>query len=499
MKVTNTVADILNTGIVKVETPGGILSLPLNGKFEGEPGPPGAGVPAGGEPLQVVRKTASGSTTEWVTPTKSVVGLGNVDNTADEDKPLSKAAAEALASKASTLSVALKADKADLDAKANTEDLLTVANSFEGKLSVVSGSGTLTKGDLVKVGNFAHVSRVDVNMCIVQGGGSLNENVIGGNLANVNTATSNLAGAPVLTGTDGNWNFIMNGYDNVANGWAIILNGFHNKVAEGANHATVAGGSIHSIEASVNYGTIGGGTGNVIKTGGSAGTIAGGIQNEILGSSATVGGGGNNKSNGFHSTVGGGGNNTATGNMSSVISGGESNTASGAGSVIPGGNGNTASGYHSTAAGRGAIAASGGMRSYGAQFTAAGDAQDSRVILKRESLDATAGGLSCDGSSGLVIPENTTWAIEGLVVARRADADGENAAWRFTALFKRDTGNAAALVGTPAITPLGANAGNTWGLAVTAASAGNLNVTATGEAGKTIRWVATLSIAHVSG
>lgn len=136
MKVTNTVADILNTGIVKIEVPGGVVPLPLNGKFEGEPGPPGAGVPAGGEPLQVVRKTASGSTTEWVTPTKSVVGLGNVDNTADEDKPLSKAATEALASKASTQSVALKADKADLDAKASVEDLLTVAG---GKADLIEG------------------------------------------------------------------------------------------------------------------------------------------------------------------------------------------------------------------------------------------------------------------------------------------------------------------------------------------------------------------------
>lgn len=483
MRRKNTTANALNTGLAVLDLGDGIeIPLPVDGDFGGAAGPPGAGVPAGGTTGQVIRKTSNGST-EWATPSKSLVELPNVDNTSDMDKPISVEMQEALETKADASDM-----MQELDNKLDTS-----------LLSVVAGSGSLTKGDLVKVGNFAFVSRADVNMCIVQGGGTLNENVIGGNLANVNTGVSNLDGAPILTGTDGQWCFIMNGYDNVANGWAIILNGFHNKVAEGANHATIAGGSIHSIEANVNYPTIGGGTGNVIKTGGSAGTIAGGINHELSGSSATIGGGTGNKSNGFHSTVAGGGSNEVTGNMSATISGGESNTASGAGAVIPGGNGNTASGYHSTAAGRGAIAPSGGMRSYGAQFTAAGDAQDSTIIMKRESVNATAGGLSCDGASGLIIPENTTWAISGLIVARRADVDGENAAFEFKAVLKRDSGNTAALVGTPTVTPIGANAGNAWAVTIGAASAGNLNVTTTGEAGKTIRWVATLRIAHVSG
>lgn len=83
---------------------------------KGDPGPAGAGVPAGGSALQVVRKNSVGSTTEWATPTKAMVGLTNVDNTSDVDKPVSAAVASALEGKANayTTQVAL-GWKADLD------------------------------------------------------------------------------------------------------------------------------------------------------------------------------------------------------------------------------------------------------------------------------------------------------------------------------------------------------------------------------------------------
>lgn len=76
---------------------------------QGEPGADGAdgvGVPAGGAALQLVRKDAAGTGTEWVTPMKSIVGLGSVDDTADADKPVSAAQQAALDGKASTSSPA---------------------------------------------------------------------------------------------------------------------------------------------------------------------------------------------------------------------------------------------------------------------------------------------------------------------------------------------------------------------------------------------------------
>lgn len=67
------------------------------GKDSTVPGPPGPGVPSGGTAGQMLSKTAS--STEWATLTKSLVGLGKVDNTADADKPVSDAQAEALKQK----------------------------------------------------------------------------------------------------------------------------------------------------------------------------------------------------------------------------------------------------------------------------------------------------------------------------------------------------------------------------------------------------------------
>lgn len=71
-----------------------------SGGPQGAPGFPGAGVPAGGTALQLLRKNSAGTTTEWFTPSKSTVGLGNVDNTRDADKPLSNAVKAVLDAKA---------------------------------------------------------------------------------------------------------------------------------------------------------------------------------------------------------------------------------------------------------------------------------------------------------------------------------------------------------------------------------------------------------------
>ncbi|MET4059937.1 hypothetical protein ABIB35_001482 [Arthrobacter sp. UYP6] len=101
MKRTNTWQDAYNTGTAIVDLGDGIhVPLPLDGIFPGEPGPPGAGVPEGGAAGQVVRKNSSGTATYWETPNRQMVGLGDVDNTPDSDKPVSDPQRRALAAKA---------------------------------------------------------------------------------------------------------------------------------------------------------------------------------------------------------------------------------------------------------------------------------------------------------------------------------------------------------------------------------------------------------------
>lgn len=66
---------------------------------QGPTGPQGLGVPSGGSALQIVRKDATNTLTEWVTLNKALVGLGNVDNTSDTSKPVSTAQQTALDTK----------------------------------------------------------------------------------------------------------------------------------------------------------------------------------------------------------------------------------------------------------------------------------------------------------------------------------------------------------------------------------------------------------------
>lgn len=115
MKRTNSVTDALNTNKVLVDVGDGIvIPLPTDGVFGGAQGAPGVGVPEGGTSGQVVQRTAAG--TIWATPSKELVGLEQVDNTADKDKPLSEAQWQALTSKADLVDGKVPAGQLDLAA-----------------------------------------------------------------------------------------------------------------------------------------------------------------------------------------------------------------------------------------------------------------------------------------------------------------------------------------------------------------------------------------------
>lgn len=376
------------------------------------------------------------------------------------------------------------------------------------------GAGGLTSGNIVTIGEYSFNDRADVGTGIVAGGApSPYENVVGGNTANVNTAVSNRNGAAALINENGNWDFILSGYDNVVNGWACVVNGFHNKVGTNANHITIAGGSIHAVDDATQYGSIGGGTGHHIS--GADPTIAGGATNTATGNNSVVGGGNNNQATNSAATVSGGSTNTATGTGSVVgggntnnatgtnatIAGGLTNTASNTGATVAGGRDNTASGTYSLASGRGAVATDNGQHAHAAlPFVTPGDSQRSTWVLKKITTDATVGNCEVDPGAPPNIPVSTTWAFTGVVVARRTDIVGDNAAFEIKGCIKRDVGNTAALVGVPVVTALGASAGAAaWTVTISSQSGGALLIRVTGEAGKTIRWVCDLRAVQVSG
>jgi Pectate lyase superfamily protein len=234
--------------------------------------------------------------------------------------------------------------------------------------------------------------------------------------------------------------------------------------------------------------------------------IGGGLRNTASGPTTTVSGGQSNSASATWATVGGGQSNTASGSTASV-GGGQSNAASANWATVGGGQSNTASGIQSwipgglsadtrNAYGKGAWASG--------TIGAAGDAQAGEQVLRRQGADATAIRLTADntapGNANTAnLPNNGTYLVRLMAIARQtggtAGTVGDSAAWEVAALVRRGAnaastvlvGGGGALV-APAFSDAGAAA---WRLSVAAdTTAGGLAVLGTGEAAKTVNWVA---------
>ncbi|MCS6890389.1 MAG: hypothetical protein N2588_11055 [Rhodovarius sp.] len=237
---------------------------------------------------------------------------------------------------------------------------------------------------------------------------------------------------------------------------------------------------------------------------GAQAVLAGGQNNTASGNQAVVGGGSGNTASGATSTVAGGINNVASA-TSATIAGGTNNTVSQQRSWCPGGERSTSRAN----SGRGAWAAG--------RFATDGDAQAGEFVLRASSTGNAAVRLTSDGqapsaNNTLNLPNNGTYRLSLLVVAQQtagsAGTAGDCAAWTVDVLIRRGA-NAAATVlvggharqadGSLAAVTAGAPlppdqcdaAAAAWRISVAAdTSQGGLALSATGEANKTIRWVA---------
>lgn len=263
---------------------------------------------------------------------------------------------------------------------------------------------------------------------------------------------------------------------------------------------------------------IGGGQDN--SSTGLRSTVAGGFSNDATNSYAFIGGGESNTASNTHSTVSGGASNTSSGLWSTVgggssnqatdtnatVAGGSSNLASGTGAYVPGGISNRADGTYTGAMGANASARSlyGNIAHASGQFATFGDAQESRFVLRSDTTTATPEALTADNNSAgttnqVVLPNNSAYAFRGHLVVRE-NATGDAKAIEFKGAIKRGANAAAtALVGTPTQADLGADAGAAaWTLAITANTThGALRLEVTGEASRTLRWVAMIETAEV--
>ena len=128
--------------------------------------------------------------------------------------------------------------------------------------------------------------------------------------------------------------------------------------------------------------------------------------------------------------------------------------------------------------------------------TTAGVSQAALLILARQTTDATATVLrsnsaAASGINQITLPINSAFYFRGEVVSG-VTGGGATKGWYIEGVIKKGATNATtALVGTPTVTSLYADAGAaTWALAVTADTTnGSLAVTFTGQAATTIRTV----------
>jgi len=133
-------------------------------------------------------------------------------------------------------------------------------------------------------------------------------------------------------------------------------------------------------------------------------------------------------------------------------------------------------------------------------FATDGDAQSSRYVARVQTSSATSAEMFIDGTSlRLIIPASTAWNFTVKVISREA-ATQDTKAFKIEGLIKRDGANVTSIIDTTIDTVLAGDAGSAaWTTVVTADDINEaLIITVTGEAAKTINWVANIDLVEVS-
>lgn len=136
------------------------------------------------------------------------------------------------------------------------------------------------------------------------------------------------------------------------------------------------------------------------------------------------------------------------------------------------------------------------------RFQSTGDAQAGQYLLRTHTINGTATESFLDGTNGtrrLTLPDDSTWKYTITVVGHRTDATDGHAGYKFEGVAFRQNGAATmALLGAPMKSVL-AESHTAWDANVSADTTnGSIKITMTGQAGKTIRWVAFVETIEVT-
>jgi len=147
------------------------------------------------------------------------------------------------------------------------------------------------------------------------------------------------------------------------------------------------------------------------------------------------------------------------------------------------------------------------LGSYG--FAARGDVSTSTIRLWYQTANATPTELRTSNATSTTTPtafigmgNDSTSIYDCDIVARNTATDTESKAWNLKFAIRRGASAAnTALIGSATKTVVGEDTGtSTWDVSVTADTTnGRPNISVTGEAAKTIRWVAHIRLTKVAG
>lgn len=288
----------------------------------------------------------------------------------------------------------------------------------------------------------------------------------------------------------GDYAIIGGGQDNTENSAHGAIGGGQDVYVNASSpHSTVAGGQEHYV-ASSPHGAIAGGYYNVLS-GASHSFIGGGSENNSYNDKTVIGGGEGNEIYGDYGVIAGGSYNELYGEHSS-IGGGNENETDGQYSTVPGGKEACASLYGQEALASGA-------------FSSAGDAQISRLIARNTTLDATQTELFLDGAAERICNYSSRklWAFSITVAAIQAGGTagtyGDSSAWLISGMIKKIS-STTSLVGSIAKSIIAQDTGAAaWDVTAEADDTNNaLVIKVTGEANKSIRWVAKIELTEVT-
>lgn len=136
------------------------------------------------------------------------------------------------------------------------------------------------------------------------------------------------------------------------------------------------------------------------------------------------------------------------------------------------------------------------------RFGSAGDAQAGLYLLRTVTVNNVFTEAFFDGTNGtsrMVLPDDSTWTFTATITGHRQDAGDGHAGYKVEGVVYRGSGVASvAILGAPVMNVI-AESNSAWDVKVAADTTnGSLRVTVKGEPGKIIRWVARVETVEVT-